>query len=169
MSSAVASPKPKVNVRSESILAFSPESVRASFILRCVAIMIDYLVIVIVPVSFLLVARFLGEDGSNLLNGDLNSFGWLVAILLGVTDLIILPMALGQSLGKLFVGIRIVSLDGTSPRFRQILIRQTLGYILVVITLGVGFLISLFNRKGRALHDMISGTIVIQANKERLN
>jgi len=131
--------------------------------------LIDYLIVVVVPVSFLLIARFLGEDGSGLLNGDLNNFGWLVAVLLAFTDLIILPAVIGQSAGKMFTGIRVVSLNGTAPKLRQIIVRQTLGYLLTVLTLGIGFLISLFNKRGRALHDMISGTVVIQANKERLN
>jgi uncharacterized RDD family membrane protein YckC len=35
----------------------------------------------------------------------------------------------------------------------------------VLGSLGLGFLMSVFSRKGRALHDYLSGTLVIYAQK----
>ncbi|MGH9946916.1 MAG: RDD family protein [Pyrinomonadaceae bacterium] len=169
MSSSAVIARKKVVETKEKIVGFSPESVKAPFVLRCAGIFIDYLVMAIVPVFFLVLARYLGEDGSTLLNGDMNNFGWLLAIMIGFANLIILPAILGQSIGKMFVGTRIVRRDGSEALFRQILLRQTLGYLVSILTFGIGFLIALIGRRGAALHDLISGTIVIQANKQRLS
>lgn len=152
----------------EVTVGFSPESVAAPFLLRCAALIIDYLLFACVPVLFLLFARFLGEDGTNLLKGDLNSFGWLIAVLIGAANIILLPALIGRSVGKLATGLRIVSTDGSVPTVRKVLLRQTVGYILTLLTFGLGFFFSALNAKGRALHDLLFRTTVIQAKKEQL-
>lgn len=152
----------------EIVVGFSSEAVSAPFLLRCSALLIDYLIVACVPVLFLFFARSLGESGSNLLNGDLNSFGWLLAVLIAIADLVLLPVILGQSLGKLFTGIRIVRSDGSAPSVKRMLLRQTVGYFVSLLTLGIGFLISALGPGGRSLHDLLFGTIVIQGNKESL-
>ena len=155
-------------VRSEVVLGFSPETVHAPFLLRCGALLVDYLLIIAAPVIFLFAGRFFGLDGTNLINGQLNNAGWLVSIVLAVADLILLPAVSGQSVGKMFAGIRIVGIDGSPARIKKLVIRQTIGYFLVGITLGLSFLISAFSRSGRALHDLIAGTVVIRGRKETI-
>lgn len=150
----------------EVVVGFSTASVSAPFLLRCAALLIDYLIVACVPVLFLFFARFLGESGSNLLNGDLNNFGWLLAFLIGLADLILLPVLIGQSVGKLVTGLRIVASDGTAASVKRLLLRQTIGYFLTLVTFGLGFLLSAFGSGGRSLHDLLFGTIVIQADKE---
>ena len=154
--------------RREVVLGFSPESVHAPFLLRCGALLLDYVFIIVAPVIFLFLGRFFGEDGTALINGELNNAGWLIAIVIAVADLILLPVVSGQSLGKICAGLHIVSIDGTPARFKNILVRQTLGYFLTLITLGLGFFLSAFNRSGRSLHDLISRTVVIKGRKEIL-
>ena len=154
--------------RREVVLGFSPESVHAPFLLRCGALLLDYVLIIIAPVLFLFLGRFFGEDGTALINGELNNAGWLIAIVIAVADLILLPVVSGQSLGKICAGLHIVSIDGSPVRFKNILIRQTLGYFLTLITLGLGFFLSAFSRSGRSLHDLISRTVVIKGHKEIL-
>ena len=155
--------------REEVVVSFVPTAVRAPFSLRCAALIIDYLLIVFTPVMFLLLARFFGNDGTGLLNGQLNNTGWLIAVLIAVTDLVVLPLATGQSAGKLFTGLRIVSTTGSQASYKRIFFRQTLGYLVTVLTLGLGFLICALNRRGRALHDFMIGTLVIQGEKRRVN
>ena len=152
----------------EKIVDFSPEELAAPFLLRCGALTIDYILVISVPVICMLVSRYIGNDGAKLLSSELNNTGWLIAILLGLTNMIILPLFSGQSLGKMLTGIRIVSSDGRSVSFGTILIRHTFGYLFTVLTLGLGFLLSAVNKKGRALHDYIAGTIVIYGNKRIL-
>jgi len=116
-------------------------------------------------VLILLIGRMMGNDGSKLLGGPLNSMGWLIAVLIGLTNLIILPSVSGQSLGKALTGIRIVTMNGEAAHFNQLLLRNIFGYLLTVITVFLGFIIAAFTREGRALHDYVGGTVVIYAQK----
>lgn len=154
--------------RREVVLGFSPESVHAPFLLRCGALLLDYVLIIIAPVLFLFLGRFFGEDGTALIYGELNNAGWLIAIVIAVADLILLPVVSGQSLGKICAGLHIVSIDGSPARFKNILVRQTLGYFLTLVTLGLGFFLSAFSKSGRSLHDLITRTVVIKGHKEIL-
>jgi len=152
----------------EVTVGFSARSVAAPFLLRCAGLIIDYLLVACVPVLFLLFARFLGEDGTNLLKGDLNNFGWLIAVLIGAANVILLPALIGRSVGKLATGLRIVSSDGSVPSIRRILLRQTVGYALTLLTFGIGFFFSALNANGRSLHDLLFRTTVIKAKREQL-
>ena len=149
----------------EVIVGFSPQALRAPFLLRCGALTIDYIVVVAIPVIGLLLSRFSGNDGARLLNDGVNSAAWLIGLFVGIVNLVFLPMASGQSLGKMLTGIRIVSIDGTAPSVGSIALRQTLGYFFVAASLGLTFFISFFSTKGRALHDYIAGTVVIYADR----
>jgi uncharacterized RDD family membrane protein YckC len=149
----------------EIIVGFSPEAVKAPFLLRCGALIIDYIVVIAIPVIGLLLSRFSGNDGTKLLNEGLSSAGWMVAVLVGFTNMVFLPMFSGQTLGKIVTGLRIVRIDGTAPTIGQIAFRQTGGYLLTLASAGLGFFVSVFSSKGRALHDYLSGTVVIYADR----
>jgi uncharacterized RDD family membrane protein YckC len=154
--------------RREVVLGFSPETVHAPFLLRCGALFVDYLVVILAPVLFLFAGRFFGEDGTTLIHGELNNAGWLIAIIVAIADLVLLPVVSGQSLGKMFTGIRIVRNDGSAAPIRNLFFRQTVGYLLTAVTFGLGFFISAFSRSGRSLHDLISGTVVIRGQKQTI-
>jgi uncharacterized RDD family membrane protein YckC len=68
----------------------------------------------------------------------------------------------------MITGLRIVKIDGQAVPFGTILFRHTFGYLLTVLTAGLGFMFSVLNPKGRSLHDFISGTVVIYGNKRIL-
>src|SRR5687767_9108738 len=95
--------------RREIIVGFSPAEVKAPFLLRCGALTIDYIVFIAIPVIGLLVSRLSGNDGAKLLNDGLSSAGWVVAVLVGIVNIVLLPMFAGQSLGKIVTGLRIVN------------------------------------------------------------
>jgi uncharacterized RDD family membrane protein YckC len=149
----------------EIVVSFSPERVKAPFLLRCGALIIDYLLIVAFPVICLLIGRFSGNDGARLLSGEWNSAGWLIAVLIAATNLVVLPAFSGQSVGKILTGLRIVKIDGTPASAGTIVLRQTVGYLLTLGSLGLGFLVSIFSSKGRALQDYVTGTVVIYAER----
>jgi uncharacterized RDD family membrane protein YckC len=152
----------------EKVVDFSPEQLAAPFLLRCGALIIDYILIIAVPVVCMLISRYTGNDGAKLLNSELNNTGWLIAILFALTNLIILPLFSGQSLGKMLTGLRIVTVEGRSVSFGTILVRHTFGYLFTVLTAGLGFLLSVVNKRGRALHDYIAGTVVVYGNRRIL-
>jgi uncharacterized RDD family membrane protein YckC len=153
--------------RKELVVGFSADMLRAPFALRCGALLIDYIVIVLIPITFLLISRSLGNDGARLLNSELNDIGWLLAVLLCVANLAILPLVGGQTIGKMLTGIRVVTVDGSIPSAKVILFRQVIGYLVTGLTLGFGFLLAAFGVRSRALHDYVAGTTVIYADKRR--
>lgn len=147
----------------EKIIEFSPEALSAPFPLRCAALIIDYMVLLIMPVVWLVLARFLSDTG---VPDAIGKTIWTLGILLFIVDCLVMPMILGgQSLGKMLVGIRIVRRDGLRAPAAQILLRNIVGYGLTVATLGFGFLIAAVTPSGRALHDYLAGTIVIRGRK----
>ncbi len=159
-------PPPKKRIIAEKVIDFQPESVHAPFLLRLGSACIDYILLVACPAIFLLLSRLYGNDGAALLNSELNNIGWLLSLLLGFSNLIVLPVISGRSIGKFATGIRIVGMDGRIPSIGSMALRQTLGYLLVVGSAGLAFLTSVFSSKGRALHDYLAGTVVIFASKK---
>ncbi len=168
MSARVERTVPIKRLRNEQVIVnFDVERLKAPFLLRCGALLIDYILLVSVPVISFLLGRAFNYDGAKLLNSEFSNAGWLIMILLALTDFVIFPMASGRSLGKMLTGLKIVKTDGNPASVSSLLIRHLVGYPLTVLTLGLGFLLSIFNRKGRALHDFLAGTVVVYGKRRR--
>ncbi len=148
------------------ILNFDPERLKAPFLLRCGAMLIDYIILIAIPVISLLTYRLSGSDPSRLLNNTVTNVGWLIVVLLAVTNFFLLPLLMGQSVGKMLTGLRIVNTDGSSPSLGRLCLRHLLGYTLTIFSLGLGFLFAALNKKGRALHDFVAGTLVVYGQKQ---
>jgi uncharacterized RDD family membrane protein YckC len=142
---------------SDRIVDFVPEALRAPFSLRCVAVFVDYIIVIAAPVLGLVFELLVGTDPAKSLTGTV----WLIAILLGISDLIIFPALSGQTLGMMIAGLRIIGTDGRDASIGRIALRNTLGYLVTVLTCGLGFLLAAFTPRGRALHDFVGGTLVI--------
>ena len=153
-------PTKKITI-DQIIVGFDPERLKAPFLLRCGALLIDYILILSIPAISILLGRTLGYDGSKLLNNA----GWLITILLALTNFIIFPMFSGQTIGKMLTGLRITNLDGKIPRLWNLFLRHFIGYPLTLLTGGLGFIFSVFNKKGRSLHDYLAGTTVVYGQK----
>jgi uncharacterized RDD family membrane protein YckC len=76
----------------------------------------------------------------------------------------------GQTIGKMFLGIRIVRPDGSAASLGRILgLRYGVGYLISVLHFSVLMIYSLvdcliiFRANRRCLHDLIADTIVIRA------
>ena len=67
----------------------------------------------------------------------------------------------GQTPGRMALGIAVVRRDGHPAGYGRALAR-TLGLGLEVLTLGLGFLATLFNRERRGLADLVAGTRVVR-------
>jgi uncharacterized RDD family membrane protein YckC len=155
----------KIIVTEQVVVDFDAERLKAPFLLRCGAILIDYILLVSVPAVSLLLSRAFEDEPSKFLKNA--NTGWLVMILLALTNFIILPLFSGQTIGKILTGLRIVKTDGNAPTFSRLLVRHLAGYPLTNLTFGVGFLFSVLNHKGRALHDFLAGTIVVYGRSRR--
>jgi uncharacterized RDD family membrane protein YckC len=87
---------------------------------------------------------------------------FMVAVFVGYPT-ITETLTRGRTLGKLAVGLRVVSDDGGPERFRQALVRALAGFLEIWALLGSPALItSLLNQRGKRLGDLFAGTIVIQ-------
>jgi uncharacterized RDD family membrane protein YckC len=148
----------------EIVVDFVPEALRAPFSLRCVAGFVDYIIVVAAPVLGLVFGLLIGADPTKSSPGT----AWLIAFLLGVSNLLIFPALSGQTLGMMITGLRIVRSDGRDASVGSIVLRNTFGYLLTLLTGGLGFLLAAVTPKGRALHDYVSGTLVVFGKKRIL-
>jgi len=148
----------------EKIVGFSPERLRAPFALRCAALCIDYIVLLAFPAGWLATGSLLGEGGSVVIGTPV----WLVSILIFLINFLAFPLFRGQTVGKMLTGLTILNIDGTNVSIGGILMRNVIGYLLTILTVGIGFLISAVNKSGRSLHDFLAGTIVVHGRKTQL-
>ncbi len=73
----------------------------------------------------------------------------------------------GKTLGKMAMGLRVVSDDGGPERFRQALIRALTGLFEFTVLAPVALFTSLLSARGKRLGDMFAGTFVIQERVPR--
>lgn len=150
------------------ITNFDAERFRAPFTLRCAALLLDYTLLIAAPVVALMLARASGVRGTKLFDDSTYHAGWLVALVLLAANFIVLPMATGRTIGKAVMGLQVVRKDGRNLTVAAAALRHLVGYPLTILTAGTGFLLAIFNPKGRALHDYLAGTTVVQARKFRV-
>jgi len=134
---------------------------RAPFSLRCGALLIDYTVVVGLVAFATLLARVFGDDVRSISDFAL-TFGYVAAAAAAVLNFLVLPVFTGRTLGKWATGLRVECVDGDPLSFSRALVRHTVGYLLSLLTLGLGFLVAAFSRDGRALHDLLAGTVVVR-------
>ena len=138
-------------------LAYAHE--RAPFALRCGALLIDYLLVTVVVAFSTLLARLFGSRTA----ADATiTAGLIAAASVAALDLVALPAFTGRTVGKWATGLRVERRDGEPVGFGRSALRHTVGYLASLLTLGLGFLLAAFNREGRALHDVIAGTVVVR-------
>lgn len=143
----------------------------AGFASRGMAFVLD---LVVMSVTVLLSVAFLqavlgfftlyGLLGQRVTQSDLfHTLAVVVIALIGAGIAIGYPVGfwvlLGQTPGKLLMGVRVVRLDGQPLTIRCALLRYA-GYWLSAIPLGLGFLWVLVDDERRAWHDKLAGTCV---------
>ena len=86
----------------------------------------------------------------------------LVLVIVGYPT-ILETLTRGKTVGKLALGLRVVSDDGGPVRFRQALIRALAGIfeIWTIVLAPVALLTSMASARGKRLGDMFAGTYVI--------
>jgi uncharacterized RDD family membrane protein YckC len=135
--------------------------VRAPFSLRCGALLVDYTLAVAIIAFATLLARTLG--GSVNITGEATlAIGYLSSLVVLALNFLVLPVFTGTTVGKWATGLRIERQSGEPLGFGHATLRHTLGYLVSLLTLGLGFLLAAFDAEGRALHDRIAGTVVVR-------
>jgi uncharacterized RDD family membrane protein YckC len=129
----------------------------AGFARRCVAVLVDAVVLLGLLLAWALVIA---------LAFDIAKPGWETPYFIGCAVLPWLYYALVEagfgaaSLGKRSAGLRVVDTEGLPPGFGRALLR-VLVRALSVASLGLGFLLAALPPRHRALHDLLSGTVVV--------
>jgi len=138
--------------------------VYASFFKRLVAYIVDnILVFIVVAMAFVIVIPgFADTDNSE---GMLTLF-WLTFIFYNVVFLGYFTISVGtagQTLGKYFMGIEVLTTGGELPGFGRAFIRS-IGYYFSGFIFYLGFFIALFDSRSQTLHDKLAGTVVVEIN-----
>lgn len=143
--------------------AESPRRVRyrAPFALRCGALLIDYIVLMLIMTFSTMVARLMG-GGARFAGGTAEKIGITLTLIAAILDLGVLAGLTGRSIGKWTTGLRLERVDGGPPGIVRAFIRHFIGYPLSFLPFGLGFLIAIVNPTGRALHDWLCGTVVVR-------
>ncbi|WP_457034202.1 RDD family protein [Kitasatospora sp. P5_F3] len=90
------------------------------------------------------------------------ALGLTVFCLVGV-PVLVETLSRGRSLGKLALGLRVVRTDGGPVRFRHALVRGLVGFVELLMFMGVPAIIcSLVSPEGRRLGDVFAGTLVVR-------
>ena len=74
----------------------------------------------------------------------------------------------GGTPGKKLLGLAVVTSDGSFPGFGRALVRA-LAWLLSTPLANFGFVLALFTPRTRTLHDLLSGTYVVEAGPRRSN
>jgi len=139
----------------------------ARFPSRMVAALLD-MVVQLSVLAAVLVATFLviGPDDSAVAAGI--SVTAYALVVIGYTTAFE-TLSRGLTLGKMALGLRVVSDDGGPERFRQALVRSLTGMIEIWSIVGapIGLVTSIVSAKGKRLGDMFAGTYVIQERSPR--
>jgi uncharacterized RDD family membrane protein YckC len=130
----------------------------AGFWVRALAALVDFLLFFLVQFSLGFAAAALWgtliEDSAAFQVG-IAAFTLLFAALYTT----VLHAAVGQTLGKLLLGVRVVAVDGERLSAGAALLRY-LGYFLSLLPLPLGFAMAGLRRDKRALHDLLAGSRV---------
>jgi uncharacterized RDD family membrane protein YckC len=134
----------------------------AQFPSRMLALLIDMVLqltlLTVIEVAVALASR----NASQAVQAGVLVVGF-VAIIVGYPT-IFETLSRGKTLGKMALGLRVVSDDGSPIRFRQALIRALTGVIEIwtIVFAPIGLITSMVSAKGKRLGDMFAGTYVIQ-------
>jgi uncharacterized RDD family membrane protein YckC len=100
---------PSKSKQTEKIVDFSPERIKAPFLLRSAALIIDYMTLLVLPVGWLVLSKLLSETGTV---ATVGTAIWVAGLLLFVANFFLLPLWRGQTLGKMLLGLTILRTDG---------------------------------------------------------
>lgn len=155
---------PQVAVKAQASIVY------ANFGRRAIATIIDIGIIgvAVTPFAMVIFGSYLTTATVNM--NLLLENPRLYALLLVFTTLIqgayhgyFLSQKAGQTLGKRWMKIRVVKVDGTDITLWEAILRNVVGYQLSNLIPGVGFLWMLTDKHRRTWHDMVAETIVVDA------
>lgn len=128
---------------------------------RMAAFLLDYLVLVVLYVA---TSWLIGEVAGRSNMGEAGRAGLTAAsvFVLALLYFAALESSRAQAtLGKMAVGLQVADVHGEPIGFARAVARF-LAKLLSLLVLGVGFLMLVFNDRHRALHDVLTGSVVVK-------
>jgi len=139
----------------------------APFWRRLLATLVDgfiIMVIAIVPMNIILwqIAPGLIPDVNVILNNhNMIIIAMIPYMIQAVYSGYFLSQQNGQTLGKIFLKIRVVKRDGTSITIWEAILRNVIGYQFSSMLFGLGFLWMFADKNAQTWHDLVSNTVVV--------
>jgi uncharacterized RDD family membrane protein YckC len=136
----------------------------AGFVSRLIAYVIDLAVISIIAVGTTWFVNMVQDTLAirALIENDATRFvlGGLAVLLLSGIYFVFFWTLMGQTPGKMVMGVRVVTLDGGQLSLGRS-IRRVFGYLLSALVLYVGFIWIIIDNRRQGWHDKLAGTCVI--------
>lgn len=143
----------------------------ASFGKRAVAYIIDSIIVGLIagiPIGCLIAitttfAMQMSEEAYIIAIIAASLIGTLWAVIAGILYFAIMWSRTGQTLGKKWLGIKVVTAEWIPPSFWRAAGRAIIGYWLSDLVFGLGFLWMLWDDYQQCWHDKLFSTYVIEA------
>ena len=152
-------PQCEGGLESEQGTDMSP-AVKGGFWLRFVALVIDYVIILILA-PVVEYAIELGGVTANISPDKQDNLFFVILYVIVVLYFVIYIGWFGQTPGKMVCKLRVIRTTGEPVSYGGAFLRF-LGYHVSFLFLGFGFIMVAVDRNKRGLHDLIAGTCVIR-------
>jgi len=117
-------------------------------------------VVVMIPLSMVIGLVTMFSDSI-----VINILGQFVSAVIGFAVVwgyyILMTHKFQATLGKMAVGVKVISEDGENLSFGNIAIREIIGKFISGFIMGIGYLMIAFTSKKQGLHDMIAKSVVV--------
>ncbi|MGL5811252.1 MAG: RDD family protein [Nocardioides sp.] len=141
-------------------LDLPPASLGARMASCVIDVIITYLLLIAVLLSFLFAASGASER-------NLEALGWVAVVSSFIVTLLLFPatvetLSRGRSVGKLALGLRVVREDAGPISFHHAFVRALIGVVeIYAFQGGPAFFAALSTRRGKRLGDLAAGTYVV--------
>ena len=100
------------------------------------------------------------ENLFNLFTTDQLVFYLSAGFIIWITIIVLPEYLTNQSIGKMFLRIRVVDMDNVNISFIKSLFRESFGKFITLISV-VGIILPAFKKRGQSIHDIIFKTYVV--------
>lgn len=151
---------PRLPPRMAAIPGQRADAIVAGFWIRVLAVLIDYGFFLLLGLAVEVVATLLWDEWAAS-SRVFRVSRFVFNVLFGFWYYIMFHWLWGQTIGKMVVGIRVVTVDA-APISLPVSILRWLGYFVSALPLLIGYVMAGVRGDKRALHDLIAGTRVVR-------
>lgn len=88
-------------------------------------------------------------------------------IILLAYDTVLIGGSGSATIGMLLMGMKVANAEGGKVEYLEAFIVAALFYIIVSLTMGLVLLVALFSKRGRCLHDMMTGVFIVNVSENK--